>query len=83
MQLFLADCQFPDIENQVNAYKLLCEIIEKNNIPDEKRKYSNEFWSKYLENINNLDRKEKLYYSKTKIKSIYSFTSLEGNQKFI
>ena len=67
----------------VNAYKLLCEIIEKNKIPDNKRKYSNEFWSKYLENLNNLDRKENLYYSKTKIKSIYSFTNLEGNQKFI
>ena len=28
MQLFLADCQFPDIENQVKAYQLFVEAWE-------------------------------------------------------
>ena len=28
MQLFLADCQFPDIDNQVKAYKLFIEAWE-------------------------------------------------------
>ena len=28
MQLFLADCQFQDIENQINAYKLFVEKWE-------------------------------------------------------
>jgi len=28
MQLFLADCQFPDIDNQVKAYQLFVEAWE-------------------------------------------------------
>ena len=32
MQLFLADCQFPDIENQVKAYQLFVEAWENGEI---------------------------------------------------
>ena len=32
MQLFLADCQFPDIENQVKAYHLFVEAWESGEI---------------------------------------------------
>ena len=32
MQLFLADCQFPDIENQVKAYQLFEEAWENGDI---------------------------------------------------
>ena len=28
MQLFLADCQFPDIDNQIKAYQLFVEAWE-------------------------------------------------------
>ena len=28
MQMYLADCQFPDIDNQVKAYKLFIEAWE-------------------------------------------------------
>ena len=32
MQLFLADCQFPDIENQVKAYQLFVEAWDNGEI---------------------------------------------------
>ena len=32
MQLILADCQFPDIENQVKAYQLFVEAWENGEI---------------------------------------------------
>ena len=32
MQLFLADCQFPDIDNQIKAYKLFVESWENGEI---------------------------------------------------
>ena len=32
MQLILADCQFPDIDNQVKAYQLFVEAWEKGDI---------------------------------------------------
>ena len=32
MQLFLADCQFPDIDNQLKAYQLFVESWEKGEI---------------------------------------------------
>lgn len=34
MQLFLADCQFPDIENQVKAYQLFVEAWENGEIAE-------------------------------------------------
>ena len=38
MQLFLADCQFPDIENQVKAYKLFVEAWENGEIAKSDKK---------------------------------------------
>ena len=32
MQLFLADCQFPDMDNQVKAYQLFVEAWENGEI---------------------------------------------------
>ena len=70
-------------EDLINAFSLLISIVEKKEITEDVRSYSNIFWYNYVKCLNNSNRKEKEYYSKNKIKSIYSKTSLEGDQKFI
>ena len=41
MQLFLADCQFPDIDNQVKAYQLFVEAWENGEIAKSDKKDKN------------------------------------------